>query len=337
MEVKVADSIAELLFSKDLVIVPGFGGFVAEEVGADVDQVLGKISPPAKKIKFNDNLIVNDGILSSFLMEKYSLSKLSAEMEIESFVKRANKLLDNREIIVFPNLGRLYKDFQGTFKFLQDNSNHNTDVFGLGDVHARPILRNTALRKNNTNNSGASKSQEEQIKVGPIATTNLRSKPKKKSESNILLAVLMATALFILFAIVLFKDTLFNGQMPAYDSEVIEDLVDQPVAEDEDNDDYDGWDDEGDLIQETEVVQREKEIRDWKEAEIVVGVFGDKKNAELLIKRIIESGYEAVSLDRGTATAVAVRYAFETEQEFNTKFEQVKSAFNPKAWVYSKE
>lgn len=336
MKVKVADNIAELLFSKDLVIVPGFGGFVAEEVGADVDQVLGKISPPAKKITFNANLIVNDGVLGSFLMERYSLSKLSAEMEIEDFVKKSNILLDNREIIVFPNLGRLYKDFQGTFKFLQDNSNHNSDVFGLGDVHARPVLRSTSVNKNKAASS-RNNSDKEPIKVGPVATTDWRSKSKKKPESNILLAVLMATALFILFAVVLFKDTLFKGQMPAYDSEVIEDLVDEPVLEEEDNDEYDGWDDEGDIVDAEEEIIREKEIRLWKEAEIVVGVFGEKKNAEVLIKRIIEGGYEAVSLDRGTATAVAVRYAFETEQEFNEKFDRVKQKFNPKAWVYSKE
>lgn len=337
MEVKVAESIAALLFSKDLVIVPGFGGFVAEEVGADVDLVLGKISPPAKKIKFNENLIVNDGVLSSFLMEKYSLSKLSAEMEIEDFVKRSNKLLDGREIIVFPNLGRLYKDFQGTYKFLQDNSNHNSDVFGLGDVHARPLIRKTAIQNRANPSNRSVEAKEEQIKVGPVATTNLRSRPKKKPESNILLAVLMAAALFILFAIVLFKDTLFDDQMPTYNSDVIEDPVDEPVVENDENDEYDGWDDEGDIITEEEEVVREKEIRAWKEAEIVVGVFGDKKNAELLIKHIIEAGYEAVSLDRGTATAVAVRYAFETEQEFNVKFESVKAEFNDKAWVYSKE
>ena len=338
MDVKVAESIAELLFSKDLVIVPGFGGFVAEEVGADVDLVLGKISPPAKKVAFNDNLIVNDGVLSSFLMDKYSLSKLSAEMEIEDFVKRSNKLLDGREIIVFPNLGRLYKDFQGTFKFLQDNSNHNSEVFGLGDVHARPLIRNTAIQRQADQVNNPNQPKEEQIKVGPVATTNLRSRPpKKKSENNILLGVLLATAVFILFAVVLFKDTLFKDQMPSYSSEVIEDPVDEPVYNTEDNDEYDGWDDEGDKVLEEEELVREKEIRAWKEAEIVVGVFGDKKNAESLIKRIIQAGYEAVSLDRGTATAVAVRYAFENEDEFNTKFEKVKEEFNDKAWVYSKE
>lgn len=329
MDIKVEESIAELLYTHNLVIVPGLGGFMAEEAGAKVDQVLGKISPPAKKVKFNENLLVDDGVLHSYLMQEHSISKLASEMYINDFVKQAKELLDKREIIVFPNLGRLYKDFQGNFKFLQDNSNHNVDVYGLGDVPARPILRNTAIQDRN-------KPKEETIKVGPVATTGYAPVRRKKGENNILLGVLLSAALFALFAIVLFPG-LFKSDEPAYQSTAIDELQDLPVTEDDEEDDaYELWDDDvEDIVAEEEEVERLKDIRDWEEALVVVGVFGDKKNAESLIKRILEKGYEADSRPRGSSTAVAVRFAYSSEEEFEEKFEQVKNYFNKKAWVYT--
>lgn len=338
MDIKVADCVGEILLHRDLVVIPEFGGFVGEPAGAEIDHVLGKVSPPSKKVTFNEHLVVNDGVLSTYLMETYSISKIQADQEIQLFVQEANLLLEQKEVVEFPKLGRLMKDFQGQFKFYQSNDNLNADAFGLEDVQASPIIRKT----NSPGQSALSfpsESEEPVLKVGPVETTGFRTNTKKKrSENNILLAVILTAALFILFGIFLFKDELLNQQLPDYDSQVIEDPQDVQIEDLDDNDDYEGWDDEGDIIpEEEEEVVREKEIRQWKEAEIVVGVFGEKKNAEALIQRIIQRGYEAVALDRGKATAVAVRYAFETEAEFQTKFEQVKDQFNDKAWVYKKE
>ncbi len=338
MDIKVADCVGEILLHRDLVVIPEFGGFVGEPAGAEIDHVLGKVSPPSKKVTFNEHLVVNDGVLSTYLMETYSISKIQADQEIQLFVQEANLLLEQKEVVEFPKLGRLMKDFQGQFKFYQSNDNLNADAFGLEDVQASPIVRKTNSSEQSAL-SFPSESEEPVLKVGPVETTGFRTNTKKKrSENNILLAVILTAALFILFGIFLFKDELLNQQLPDYDSQVIEDPQDVQIEDLDDNDDYEGWDDEGDIIpEEEEEVVREKEIRQWKEAEIVVGVFGEKKNAEALIQRIIQSGYEAVALDRGNATAVAVRYAFETEAEFQTKFEQVKDQFNDKAWVYKKE
>ena len=339
MDIKVADCVGEILLHRDLVVIPEFGGFVGEPAGAEIDHVLGKVSPPSKKVTFNEHLVVNDGVLSTYLMETYSISKIQADQEIQLFVQEANLLLEQKEVVEFPKLGRLMKDFQGQFKFYQSNDNLNADAFGLEDVQASPIIRKTNSPSGQSALSFPSESEEPVLKVGPVETTGFRTNTKKKrSENNILLAVILTAALFILFGIFLFKDELLNQQLPDYDSQVIEDPQDVQVEDLDDNDDYEGWDDEGDIIpEEEEEVVREKEIRQWKEAEIVVGVFGEKKNAEALIQRIIQSGYEAVALDRGNATAVAVRYTFETEAEFQTKFEQVKDQFNDKAWVYKKE
>ncbi len=340
MDIKVADCVGEILLQRDLVVIPEFGGFVGEPTGAEIDHVLGKVSPPSKKVSFNEKIVVNDGVLSTFLMETYSISKIQADQEIQRFVEEATILLEQKEVIEFPKLGRLMKDFQGQFKFYQSNDNLNADSFGLEDVQASPVIRNTNSSRQSSLNF-PSESEEPVLKVGPVETSGYRTKTKKKrSENNILLAVILTVALFILFGLFLFKDDLLNPKLQYYNSQVIEDPQDEQVEEAEDNDDYEGWDDEGDIIPEEEEVEevvREKEIRQWKEAEIVVGVFGEKKNAEALIKRIIQNGYEAVALDRGKATAVAVRYSFETEAEFKTKFEQIRDEFNDKAWIYKKD
>ena len=63
MAYDVASSINELLFEKNSVIVPGFGGFELQQQPANIDHIKSTISPPNKVPSFNKNLTINDGCL----------------------------------------------------------------------------------------------------------------------------------------------------------------------------------------------------------------------------------------------------------------------------------
>ena len=56
--------IVQLLRHLDCVIIPDFGGFVAQYKTASLDGVTG-YSPPSKQILFNINLKNNDGLLAN--------------------------------------------------------------------------------------------------------------------------------------------------------------------------------------------------------------------------------------------------------------------------------
>jgi hypothetical protein len=52
----ISKHISELLYFHDCVIVPGFGGLVANHITAVYDEEKNMFSPPAKEIVFNTNL-----------------------------------------------------------------------------------------------------------------------------------------------------------------------------------------------------------------------------------------------------------------------------------------
>ena len=58
MAYDVASSINELLFEKNSIIIPGFGGFELQQEPAAIDHIKSTISPPNKVPFFNKNLTI---------------------------------------------------------------------------------------------------------------------------------------------------------------------------------------------------------------------------------------------------------------------------------------
>ena len=67
--IKIDVYISDLLYSYDCVVIPDFGGFVANYASAKVQAVQHKITPPSKKISFNKNLRTNDGLLNNYIAD----------------------------------------------------------------------------------------------------------------------------------------------------------------------------------------------------------------------------------------------------------------------------
>lgn len=141
MQVDVGAHIAELLFENDVVHIPGLGGFVSQYKPAGVDQILGKMLPPSKQITFDENLQVDDGLLTEALRQRYNLSLMDASGVVERYVKQVQDSLERKEIVLIPKVGRLYRDFENLIKYLPDTTNFNTEAFGLPEVHAYPVAR----------------------------------------------------------------------------------------------------------------------------------------------------------------------------------------------------
>lgn len=84
---EISKYIKELLFIHDCVILPGFGGFLANYKPAKVDDNLNVIFPPTKAIGFNRNLLQNDGLLITRLAEAENLSYAEAEKSVQFFIE----------------------------------------------------------------------------------------------------------------------------------------------------------------------------------------------------------------------------------------------------------
>jgi cell division septation protein DedD len=141
MTTDVNKAIQELLFEQTAVIVPGLGGFTSTPGTATVDYVQDVITPPASKLDFNPNLVLNDGVLVQYLQKGNLSTYQEAEVLVESFVSSVRGTLERREIYEIPKVGRLYQDYEQKIRFMPEGTNFNAASFGLPTVEFQPLVK----------------------------------------------------------------------------------------------------------------------------------------------------------------------------------------------------
>jgi hypothetical protein len=141
MDIKLTTDIKDLLLEDGSISIPDFGGFTSAYKPAVVDAMNGQLAPPSYHIAFDANLQMNDGRLVDYIRQKYRLSSTAAMEYIEAFANEARNSFEKGEIVVLPEIGRLYRDFAQKIQFLPDATNFNTDSFGLPSINYAPVLR----------------------------------------------------------------------------------------------------------------------------------------------------------------------------------------------------
>lgn len=137
---RVEKHIADLLYIHDCVIIPGFGGFVANKHEAMVNEETGIFLPPTKEIGFNKSLIHNDGLLINHLAQKEGITYQEAEKVINNFSGKIEYTISEYGRFSFPDLGSLKKDSSGNLQFTPvENSNFLAESFGLSSFHFSPL------------------------------------------------------------------------------------------------------------------------------------------------------------------------------------------------------
>lgn len=107
--------IKELLLLNDCVIIPEFGGFVANYKPAVIDA--DKFFPPCKEIAFNNKLVSNDGLLINFIAEEEGLSYFSAKQKLDDFVEETILSLEQNRKVYFEGVGYLHYDSRENLQF----------------------------------------------------------------------------------------------------------------------------------------------------------------------------------------------------------------------------
>ena len=141
MKIDVGQAIQELLFEHSDVLVPGLGGFTSTPQTATADYVQGVVLPPTKKIEFNPNLVINDGVLVNHIQKHYTITAQEARVAVDQFVENMTQSLERREIVNIPKVGRLYKDYEHKIRFMPENTNLEASTFGLPPVQFSPVVR----------------------------------------------------------------------------------------------------------------------------------------------------------------------------------------------------
>lgn len=147
MAYDVASSINELLFEKNSIIIPGFGGFELQQEPAAIDHIKSTISPPNKVPFFNKNLTINDGVLVDYIQNQNKCTLEQANKIVTDFVAHIEEKIEEKEIIEFPKVGRIYKDYNKALQFLPYDTNFNLDAFGLPTIEIHPFSRSESVKK----------------------------------------------------------------------------------------------------------------------------------------------------------------------------------------------
>ncbi|MDR0802211.1 hypothetical protein [Fluviicola sp.] len=128
--------IGDLLLQHNCVIVPSFGGFVAQRMSAKIDPAKGIIIPPKKSVLFNKQLINNDGLLIAALSQANAISYSEAAHEVQAHILEWEAKLQMGGRITIDRVGNLFYDQERNLCFEQDRFyNLLLESFGLSSVH----------------------------------------------------------------------------------------------------------------------------------------------------------------------------------------------------------
>ena len=137
----IANYINDLLYRYDCVIVPDFGGFVTNRIGAKLDNTSHTFYPPKKQITFNSHLKHNDGLLANYIASSENISFEKAATAISlSVIKWKNEI--QSKTIQINNLGSLSLNEEKQIIFEPNTKvNYLTESFGLATFKSSSISR----------------------------------------------------------------------------------------------------------------------------------------------------------------------------------------------------
>lgn len=141
------DLVSELLYNKNCVIIPGFGGFVGNFKSTDFDDNRLLISPTRKKVAFNESLIENDGLLINALQTKKDITYEQSEKEVALFASFLKDRLLKYKNYEFKNLGSLYLNKEDKLIFVAyDGANFHKKSYGLSEVKIKRLASSVAVQ-----------------------------------------------------------------------------------------------------------------------------------------------------------------------------------------------
>ena len=314
---KLDQHISDLLYRYDCVIVPDFGGFIANYQPAKINSRTHTFSPPAKKLSFNRNLKSNDGLLASQIVQQYGVSFEDALLSISNCVNNYKRELNSGKRVLIENVGVLYQDEGKNILFEPVSTvNYLTDAFGLEKFHALPA--------------------KEEVKVISI------DKVKRKKIHPLRIAAAIALPLFFVGSAMMFqtKGDGKYGQIQlsnlGFDSEIsryeIRNSAPTFSTEELNGDNFNA------LIEKAEsrtfiVEENFSEEENWF---IVGGCFTEKSNAASFVKKLKKEGYPAKQIKHYKKLHAVAYKGFAKESDAREFLASIKQKDNVSAWLLKK-
>ncbi|MES2812279.1 MAG: SPOR domain-containing protein [Bacteroidota bacterium] len=134
--------ISQLLYRYQCVTIPGFGAFLTETISASVNESNHNFFPPKKVVSFNSHIKNNDGLLANHIAQAEKLSYDEVVSNIETIVTLWKNKLQNRDFLIFKNIGLLKLNSENNIVFEGYNhTNYLTESFGLASFVSPNVKR----------------------------------------------------------------------------------------------------------------------------------------------------------------------------------------------------
>jgi hypothetical protein len=332
----IEQSISELLYQFDCVIVPDFGGFVTNYSGAKIQSVQNTFAPPSKQISFNRNLTINDGLLANYIANQYTTTFIEARKNIDEFVSDIVTALGNGEKVKIDKIGMLYLDVEKTLQFLPDNStNYLLGSFGMSNFKAVPVVRPLMEER-----------IQKEIKER-LVVVKAPSEEENKRRFGFYWAAAASVFVFIGIGFLSHKYQINNDSpvsyasiglnytTPVYKFHKVEKFVDSEF-----NDTF-NW-----KVKEEKNVSNDAPIAIAATSgemnitnlrfHVVGGCFSSENNAEKLFKKLKKKGFEARMVGTFKNLYTVSYSSFATREEAVAMLDEVKNTENTAAWLLEK-
>jgi nucleoid DNA-binding protein len=138
---EITESIQQLLYGHDTVVVPGFGIFKSSYRPASIHPTQHVFAPPHKAITF-EKKNTGDDLLTQYISEKDDIPSTTIAKNISVFVTELNRELDKKGEVTISGIGSFKYDIEKQLHFIQDVTvNFLTSSYGLDQFISRTILR----------------------------------------------------------------------------------------------------------------------------------------------------------------------------------------------------
>ncbi len=207
--IKVETAIANLLFEHDCVVIPLFGGLLANNVGAEIHPITNALKPPHKKIAFNEGLVLNDGLLQNFLVVNEGVKHEEALTMLTDYVTAVNKEIRENEVYHLVGAGSFIRNEENKIQFQpSDEVNFLDESFGLSELYYKPIQREpneTMEQTRPTQNTQVRRPSAQNVK-------KTKKVKEEKEKSNKVFVIIPAVLVMLGLSIFLFTKK-GNGYM----------------------------------------------------------------------------------------------------------------------------
>ena len=132
--------ITDLLYDHDCVILPDFGGLVANYRSARLNVLSHGIQPPSKHVGFNPSLKYNDGLLTNYISSALGITYKEASSQLSQTILEYRRLLDTVGRFSIDRIGVFYRDRLGQVQFIpEDQENFLMASHGLKPIQLKLV------------------------------------------------------------------------------------------------------------------------------------------------------------------------------------------------------